>query len=321
MVHKRWLWIIIVVTIFLVGLLTTGTIYQSNSTIQDMILYPAPGDIISVDGDDMHIYCIGEGSPTVLFEAGLGGNYMDWVLIQPAIGEHTRACTYDRAGMGYSDYVGSSLDTKATVERLHQLLNVAEVEAPYILVGHSIGGIHVRSLYELYPEDVIGMVLLDSSHENQGQYLPEPPIIARIMYNIAPFLARVGLIRVLGLSQQQAEHLTSEQTAQVSAMYNRTDFWQALKAENQMALVDTNQQIPPPSMGNLPLNVISQDVAAMRAQNPELASLWIELQGELTELSTNSTYILAKDSGHYVHYDRPQIVINVILSLLQNMQE
>ncbi|MEL7433867.1 MAG: alpha/beta hydrolase, partial [Chloroflexota bacterium] len=208
-----------------------------------MSLYPAPGEIITVDGTDMHIYCVGEGSPTAIFEAGLGGNYMDWTLVQPAISEHTRTCAYDRSGMGYSDYLGTPLDSEATAQRLHQLLSAAEIAPPYILVGHSIGGIHVRSLYELYPEDVVAMVLVDSSHENQGQYLPQPPFFVNVLYNIAPTLAQVGIVRGLGLSQQNvADHLTPEQASQVSAMVNRTAFWQALNAENQMVTIDTNQE-------------------------------------------------------------------------------
>lgn len=86
-----------VMVILLVVSLITGTIYQSKATAYDMTLYPAPGDLIAVDGTDMHIYCVGEGSPTVLFEAGLGGNYMDWIQVQSTIAEQTRTCAYDRS--------------------------------------------------------------------------------------------------------------------------------------------------------------------------------------------------------------------------------
>ncbi len=321
MLHKFWFRITIIVIILPVVLLTIGAVYQANATAQDMILYPAHGEIISVDGADMHIYCVGEGSPTVLFEAGLGGNYMDWTLVQPAISEHTRTCAYDRAGMGYSDYIGSSLDTVATAERLHQLLDEAQIEPPYILVGHSIGGIHVRSFYELYPEAVTGMVLVDSSHENQGQYLPQPPFFVDILYNVAPALARVGVMRGLGLAEQNiANHLTPEQATQASAIANRTTFWQALSAENRMAATDTNQTTAPSSPVDLPLMVISQDISLMEDSDPDMASLWLDLQGELTALSTNSSYVIAEGAGHYVHYDRPQLVIDNIMDMLQILQ-
>ena len=97
--HQRWFKLTIGLATLLVVLLTLGTIYQSVTTANDMISYPAPGKLITVDGSDMHLYCIGEGSPTVLFEAGLGGNYMDWVLVQPTIAEQTRACAYDTVTM------------------------------------------------------------------------------------------------------------------------------------------------------------------------------------------------------------------------------
>lgn len=322
MFHQRWFKVIIGIATLLVVLLTTGTIYQSNATAHDMALYPAPGELIAVDGSDMHIYCVGEGSPTVIFEAGLGGTYMDWVLVQPIIGEQTRACTYDRSGMGYSDFVGASMDTDMIARRLYQLLNAAQVEGPFVLVGHSIGGIHVRSFYEMHPEDVVGMVLIDSSHENQGQYLPEPPVIVDMFYTVAPFLARIGALRFLRIANQNivTNDLTHEQIAQTSALYNRLDFWLALQTENQMAIADTSQQGAPSSMGDLPLIVISQDVAGMEANEPEMANLWLELQGELAMLSTESTHVVAENSGHYVHYDRPQIVIDNILSMLQTLQ-
>ena len=316
--HQRWFKLAIGVAILLTVSLITGIFYQSNATTHDMTLYPAPGERITVNGSDMHIYCIGEGSPTVLFEAGLGGNYMDWVLVQPTIAEQTRACAYDRSGMGYSDYVGESLDTQATAQRLHHLLNQAQIETPYILVGHSIGGIHVRSFYELYPEDVLGMVLIDSSHENQGKFLPAPPAIVDTISSVVPLLARIGVLRGFGIADQNivTDHLTSEQVAQTSAMVNRTAFWQGLIAENQMVTTDTNQPVAPSSMGDLPLIVISQDVASMEETDPEMANLWLELQGELVALSTDSTHIIAENSGHYVHYDNPQTVIDSILKLL-----
>ena len=321
MFHQRWFKVTIVMTTLLVVLLTTGTIYQSNATAHDMSLYPAPGELITVDGFDMHIYCIGEGSPTVVFEAGLGGTYMDWVLVQPHIAEQTRTCAYDRSGMGYSDFVGASLDTQATAERLHQLLNEAQIEAPYILVGHSVGGIHVRSFHKLYAEDVVGMVLIDSSHENQGQYLPEQPVIVDALYAVAPLLARIGILRSLGIADQNivTDHLTLEQIAQSSVLYNRNDFWLALQAENQMATVNTSQQTAPSSMADLPLIVISQNVAGMEETEPEMANLWLDLQSELAMLSTNSKHIIAENSGHYVHYDQPQIVIDTILRMLQTL--
>lgn len=322
MQNKRWLRVMSGIMILLVGLLTIGTAYQSNATTQDSILYPAPGEIISIDGADMHIYCVGEGSPTVIFEAGLGGNYMDWTLVQPAIGDHTRACAYDRAGMGYSDYIGASLNTEATAQRLYQLLGEAQIEPPYILVGHSIGGIHVRSFYELYPETVVGMVLIDSSHENQSQYLPEAPFLVDMLYSVAPMLARVGVVRGLGLAEQNiADHLTPEQAAYVSAMVNQTSFWQALSDEHQMAATDTNQTTAPSSLVDLPLMVISQDVSLIEDSDPDMALLWLDLQGELTALSTNSRDVIAEGAGHYVHYDRPQIVIDSILSILQDVRE
>ena len=134
-------------------------------------------------------------------------------------------------------------------------------------------------------------------------------------------LSRVGVVRGLGLAQSNvADHLTPEQATQASAIVNRTTFWQALSAEYQMAATDTNQTTVPSSLMDLLLMVISQDVSLIEDSDPEMASLWLELQRELTALSTNSTYVIAEGAGHYVHYDRPQLVIDNIMEMLQILQ-
>jgi pimeloyl-ACP methyl ester carboxylesterase len=114
----------------------------------------------------LHIHCVGEGSPTVVLDAGLGGFSLDWSLVQPELAATTRVCAYDRAGYGWSDPSPQSRTPGQIVEELHTLLLNAGIEGPYMLVGHSAAGKHVRLYADRYPHDVVGMVLVDARHES-----------------------------------------------------------------------------------------------------------------------------------------------------------
>ncbi|HET7516478.1 MAG TPA: alpha/beta hydrolase [Actinomycetes bacterium] len=133
---------------------------------------PPIGRVVDVGGYLMHLACRGEGGPTVVMEAGLGETGLMWSLVQPAVAQLTRACVYDRAGYGWSDPSPRPRTAAVMVEELHQLLGAAGVPRPYVLVGHSFGGLLVRLHAARYPQEVAGLVLVDSAHEQQYQRAP-----------------------------------------------------------------------------------------------------------------------------------------------------
>jgi pimeloyl-ACP methyl ester carboxylesterase len=136
--------------------------------IVDDPVYTKPQQLVDVGGGRrLNMYCRGKGSPTVVFDSGLGDSTVAWALVQPAIAKRTRTCSYDRAGLAFSDAANRPGDAQNDVEDLHVLLRAAHIAPPYILVGHSAAGLAVRIFADRYRSEVVGMVIVDGTHEDQ----------------------------------------------------------------------------------------------------------------------------------------------------------
>ena len=153
-------------------LAVAGFLYQNISETRERRFHPMPGQLVDVGGYKMHIYCTGQGSPTVILDAGMGDSFISWHKVQPQIAKLTRVCSYDRPGIGYSDSSPRPRTSKDFAQELHALLQNAGIPPPYVLVGHSMGGFDVRLYASLYRSEVAGMVLVDSSHPEQQKRLP-----------------------------------------------------------------------------------------------------------------------------------------------------
>src|SRR6202050_3740914 len=151
---------------------TAGFFYENISEARDRRFNPMLGQLVDVGGYKMHIDCIGQGSPTVILDSGLRDSYISCHKVQPQIAQFVRVCSYDRAGLGYSDSGPHPRTSKDIAGELRTLLHNAGVAPPYILVGHSMGGYDVRLYASLYRGEVAGMVLVDSSHPEQRKRLP-----------------------------------------------------------------------------------------------------------------------------------------------------
>ncbi|KAA3662976.1 MAG: alpha/beta hydrolase [Chloroflexi bacterium] len=311
-------------------LLLSGFGWQTAVSTQTHTNYPPPGNLIAVDCHTMHLYCIGEGSPTVVLESGLGETLLNWSKVQTETAVFTRTCSYDRAGFGWSEPVDDPVFSPQVADMLHTLLQNAGESAPYVLVGHSAGGIHVRNFAHQYPNDVAGIVLVDSSHDNQRAEDPAEgnnPLLT-LCQAIAPF----GIVRALNLAEEGADanpHLTAEQQNTLIALTNQTHFCHATANEETAADTDMRQPHLKP-LGDLHLTVLTatQTVNQLADEMPpeliaQVNELWTAKQLELVALSTNSTQILATESAHYIQYDQPELVIEAIqqMVLLANASE
>src|ERR671918_859479 len=147
----------------LLALAVIGAIYQAVATQIDQRTYSPPGEMVDVGTHSLHINCLGEGSPTVILEAANLGMSAHWVRVQQQLAQTTRVCAYDRAGMGWSEMGPEPRDARQVSGELHTLLSKAGIEEPYVLVGHSFGGMYMQTYAARYPEEVAGVALVDSS--------------------------------------------------------------------------------------------------------------------------------------------------------------
>src|SRR5215208_2825012 len=183
--------------VVLLALAVAGAIYQAIATELAERTYPPPGEMVDIGGYSLHINCTGQGSPTVILDAGSGLFSAQWVRVQREVSDTTSVCAYDRAGMGWSEMGPDPRDAKQITSELHTLLSKAGIEDPYVLVGHSFGGLSMQTYAARYPEEVAGVALVDSSTElDQFSQRPE----ARDSYEpqeqslaLVPRLAQFGV--------------------------------------------------------------------------------------------------------------------------------
>lgn len=271
-----------------------------------------PGRMVDVGGYKMHIDCSGEGGPVVILESGLGDTYLSWRKVQPQIEKFVRVCSYDRAGLGYSDASSQPRTSKVIAEELHRLLQAAKVPPPYVLVGHSMGGFDVRLFASLYRNDVAGMVLVDSSHPDQENRLPpELRNLEGSSLREGEFLEYsmpIGVPRLLDLCDD-APVIRAVECNFHTARENVAE----MKAFRESAA----QTAATGALGDLPLAVLSHDPERPSTElPPDLAKptneAWEKMQEELAHLSTRGTQVIAKNSAHYIQIDRPELVIEAV---------
>lgn len=202
----RWIVGIIVGLGTVIGV--AGLIYESMSASAARRNYPPPGELVDVGSYRLHLHSMGEkraNVPTILLEHGGGSFSAQWGWIQPILAQHTQVVAYDRPGMGWSESSPDLLDAEAAVHDLHAALSAAEIEGPYLLVGHSLGGLLVRVFARLYPQETAGLVLIDPVTVERHELLPYG--MDDISLGIIRALARLGGVRLAGLAETDAAPL------------------------------------------------------------------------------------------------------------------
>jgi pimeloyl-ACP methyl ester carboxylesterase len=285
----------------LLALAVLGAIYQAIATERAERTYPPPGEMVDVGGYSLHINCVGQGSPTVILEAGSGLFSAQWVRVQRQVSDTTRVCAYDRAGMGWSEMGPDPRDAKQITSELHTLLGKAGIEGPYVLVGHSFGGMYMQTYAARYPDEVAGVGLVDSSTDpDQFSQRPEAQdsnepqkqtssVSSQLVRLGVSLPARLGIVRLLSKLDPASPELPPQQRAQTDALTPSTREFTTFVLE-LLAPTQTLRLGTPGSLGNKPLAVLT----APKQAEPG----WLKHQDKLATLSSNSIHRVVKGATH-----------------------
>ena len=312
--------------------------------------YPPPGKLIDVGGYRLHLNCSGNKGPTVVLIAGAGDFSFDWSLVQPSIAKSTRVCSYDRAGFAWSEPGPTPRTMKQEAFELHVMLKGARERGPYVLVGHSIGGLITRVYFDQYPAEVAGVVLVDSTHEDTTLMLnnklthmrdiakPEPVPPVQTMKSSPPKPVTKADLDQFEANLKARPPRISPTFKKLPAQIQTMRLWvlsQPPRAERRSLdylaeelrdLFEARAKHPQP-LGNLPLVVIlpkqydppPPDVDAEEWRRFNEAKQ--QQKTDFTNLSRNSKLIFAEKSGHHVHLDQPEVVTDAVRLVVDSLRQ
>jgi len=301
-----------------------------------------PGRLVDVGGFNLHIHCTGEGSPSIILDAALGGSSLSWSLVQPELAKLSRVCSYDRAGFGWSDAGPMPRTAGRIADELRTLLDRAGVSPPFLPVGHSFGGLVALIFAHRFRSQTAGLVLVDPAHA-EDWVKPAPKERVQIdrgvrLCRYGAITARLGLARVVaalvglgqlslarglvkvasrgGLSRQDEAilapvwKLPPAVRPVLSQFWTKPQFFEALGSQIAAICESAAQVLEATAngFGDLPLITIS-------STNP--GDYRLRQQDRMAALSTRGRHIMASNSGHWVPLDEPQIVIDAVKKILR----
>jgi len=277
--------------ILLLGVALVSASFEAAAARTDRRTHPPPGQLVDVGGYQLHIHCLGEGSPTVILESGAGEASPMWGWIQPQLAASTRVCAYDRAGFGWSEDGPQPRDAQQIVTELHLLLQNAGVQPPYLLVGHSLGGELMRLYAGEHPDQVVGLVLIDSSHPEQMTRMPEiqrESAQGRLLTQAGALTAPFGLMRLYWGDGGPNPDLPAKESGAMRTFFATARPYQTMLAEDRARPQLDSQVAAVETLGALPLIVLSQDTSGE----------WMVLQEELSGLSSQSEWRVVESASH-----------------------
>lgn len=282
--------LVLTTAVVVLGLSAVGAGYEDIAAARDRDDVVAPGRTFAVDGHQLHLWCQGSGQPTVVLENGLGEVSASWARVMDAASQQTRVCAHDRAGQGWSEPSDSARSASGAAADLHELLQVAGETGPFVLAGHSTGGAYSLAYAHAYPDEVAGMVLLDSTSPEQFSILPAyPGLYAAMRRGLAllPTVAHLGLPRAI--AAVSGSGLPGPAAAQVDAVTVTARAASVVRAEISSLPQVLAQARKLTSLQARPLVVVTAD-ATLADEG------WARAQGVLAALSTNSLQVTVHSS-------------------------
>ncbi len=319
----------------IIALIGSGATYQHISTKLDEKNYLPIGTMVDIGGYKLHMVDQGFGGPTVVIDSGVRCNCLDWSLVQPEIAKFTRVITYDRAGYAWSDESPLDRTSANIVKELRMMLKNAGISGPYILVGHSFGGNNMQLFAMTYPDEVVGLVLVDAVHSDLLKFVNLPSIeifqltLCGVYLGVFRLLAHIPVVKES--LNKQIEKFSDDVKNIYYSQHMTTKFVHAVTAEAEFALQSCQQvEQSGVSFGNMPLTVISAEKPLMvyeevknvyTAQQVEAINKdWLNLQFDLATKSSRAQHIIAEHSGHDVPVDRPDVIIDAVRDMVDELR-
>lgn len=317
----RWVgWVLLIALILLLSLITYMLIRESIARSKYRTAYPPPGNMVSLPTHDIHMHCVGAGTPTVVLEADLDQlGSVSWDRIQSEVGTFARVCSYDRAGIMWSEPGPRPRDGEMIARELSAILDVAGENGPFVLVGHALGGAYVRIFAGHNLDVVCGMVLVDSSHPDQLARFAEIGFDKEIPdKRIRPLILLLSHLGIPGRFKGPQYSMPREVYDAEQAFLPKSSMaWFDESVEGPNTLIQAGQY---EYLGEIPLIVLASarpTLVSTQVEGRDLQDTWLELQQELTLLSENSKIEMLEESGHYIQFDQPEAVIEAIQGVVQ----
>lgn len=306
--------------------LVASSLYQTVASGRATTNYPPPGRMVDVGGYRLHFDCVGNGEPTILLEAGGGLFSLGWISVQSELAKatNTRVCSYDRAGLGWSDETPGPYTIAGEVEALHRGLTALDVKGGIILVGHSYGGFMARLYASQFPHDVIGLVLVDPNtvtfFERHPRVLDEVHTQSRILHVAAP----LGLVRLFAAGEfrdtmrfQKDEDLSKMLELSLTTKHLRSVAKMLGEFNNSVdALRALNARI------EIPVTVLSRGKADQHSPwgDPAREADWRTGHEQLVGNTKYGTLIIADKSDHMITFDQPELIVEAVKNMVSHVQ-
>lgn len=301
--------------------LAVGAIFEGVSERAAAKKFPPPGRLVDVAGTTLHIDCVGEGGPTIVVDVGAGNWSTHWKHIQKKLAAGGRVCLYDRIGFGWSDASLVRRTGAGLAMQLHALLTAAGETPPYIMVGHSFGGYIIRFHHDLYPDEVVGVVLVESGHEDQFQkmpYLTERLAGAGKQMKTAALMARFGALRFMTLPKTQKNLPDPALQAVVDEARKTPKYWNAMAATLPAGISVAEELSGKGRLGDSPLLIISAARSAyaycrtLGVDCEQTEADWDQLQASFIALSSNVMHVVHPTATHEINIDDPAFLVDQI---------
>ena len=326
----------------LAAVIAAGLLYQSMGRYRDKRRHPPPGRLIDVGTHRLHLYEQGSGSPAVILEAGIAGTSLGWALVQPEIAKFARVCSYDRAGLGWSDATAAAPSVSDAISDLRTLLSRANVQPPYVLVGHSFGGLLVRAYAQRRPEEVAGLVLVDpvsiAYWSNCSAREKERLAVGARFSRRGALLARFGVVRLALSALLNGGHLLPKLIARSSAGKGRgtverlagevrklpREVWPAIASHWSnpkcfRAMATALESLPTNAQEALGTTIPAQ-IPVIVLSAADSTELELEERERWVRESQHGRHVRVEKSGHWIQLEEPEVVVDAVRQLVFSLR-